>query len=140
MPAAERARRARRHDQVAVAAGQPCSRPIDHHPPAGAFDLVAEAVVQPLPALARVAEQLVPRLAALDLAPDGQLAPQPRHRDVVGVAPELLVQQRTPDLLPSLRAHHALHPLARGHVVERRDVAVPTPNPEHRRAHAQPRR
>ena len=90
-----------------------------------------------LPRAARVAEELLARLLALELAPHRELAPQPRHRDVVGAVAELAAQQRAPDLVVGLLAHRVADPVARGDVLERPDLARVALQLQHRQAHAQ---
>ena len=89
--------------------------------------------------MARISEQLLVRLLAFDLAPQGQLAPEPRHREVVASAAELRPDQRTPETLPGLLSHRPRHPFPGGDVLEGTDVSVAPLQPEHREADTQTR-
>ena len=135
----ERAGRAGGDLEALGDAPQPRGGAVDQHAPAAGLDAVAQLAEQRLPRAPRVAQQLLARLLALELAPHRELAPQPRHRDVVGAVAELAAQQRAPDLVVGLRAHRAPDPVARGHLLERRDVARGLLQLQHREPHAQAR-
>ena len=137
---AERAGRARddleaRGVRVGGRRREPLHGPVDQHPAAAGLDALPQRGEQRLPRAARVAEQLLARLLALQLAPHRQLAPQPRHRDVVGAVAELAAQQRPPDLRVGLLAHRLADPRARGHPLERRDVAAAALQAQHGQPH-----
>ena len=118
---------------------QPLDGAVDQHAPAAGLDPLLQRREQRLPRVPRVAEQLLPGLLALQLAAHRQLAPQPRHRDVVGAVAELAAQQRPPDLLVGLGAHRVADPRARRHPLERRDVVAAALQAQDRDAHPQPR-
>ena len=138
---AKRAGRAGAHEQPAVArAAQVRRRTVDQHAPAGGDDRVAQRMEEQLPGVRRVAELLVARLVALELAAQRELAPQPGHRDVLGARAELPAQQRAPDLAPRPAAHVALDPLACGDRLKRADLAGALLQQQHGDPHPQPRR
>ena len=75
---------------------------------------------------ARVAEQLLARLAPSIWRRSGQLAPQPGHRDLVGAVAELAAQQRPPDRAPTAcRPIARVDPVARGHRTRTRSTSAP---------------
>jgi hypothetical protein len=84
-----------------------------------------------------VAQQLLARLVALELAAQRELAPQPGHRDVLGARPELAAQQRAPDRAPGPAPHARLDPLARRDRLERPDVLGPPLQQQHGEPHPQ---
>ncbi len=99
-------------------AGQGSRRTIDEHAAAVALDQLGQPPEDRLEAPPRVAQQLLPRLLALDLAPERELAPQPRHRDLVGAARRTSRAAAAPRRLVGLAAHLADDPLAGRHVLE----------------------
>ncbi len=128
-------------DLEAAAAGarEPRGGAVDEDAPAPRLDLRAQALQQRLPAAARVAEHLPAHLAAAGLPAQGQLLPEPGHRDLPGAVAELAAEQRPPYLLPGLGPHLPHDPRLRGLPLE---VALlpPAPlQPQRREAHAQAR-
>src|SRR5688572_15811393 len=107
MSGAERVGRAGLHDEAPVAARETARGPVDHYAAPARLDRLLQALVQRLPATARIPEQLLTCLLALDLATHGELAPQPCHRDVGGAIAELAPEERAPHLVPGLAAHRA---------------------------------
>ncbi len=140
MAGAERAGGAGGDLEAVGALGEPGRGPVDQHAAAARLDLRLQHAEQRLPRATRVAEQLLARLLALELAAHRQLAPQPRHRDVVGAVAELAAQQRAPDLLVGLGAHRVADPLARGDALERPDLLRRLLQLQHREPHPDPRR
>ena len=125
VPGPERAGDARAQDEPRSRSREPTRRPVDEHVSPAGLDPLAQPLEERLPRPPRIAEQLGPRLLAPDLPAQRQLAPQPRHRDVLRAVAELPAQQRSPDLHPRLPAHRALDPGARRLALERRDVLSP---------------
>ena len=106
---------------------------------AARLDLLDQPRVDELERPARVAEQLLPRLLALRLPPQRQLAPQPRGADLVRAVAELRAQQRAPDLVPRRQPHRRRDPLPRRVQLERRDLGLRALHAHHGQPHPQPR-
>ena len=125
------------------ALGDPRRGPVDQHAPAAAPRSASRSSSNSgSQRAARVAEQLLARLLALELAAHRQLAPQPRHRDVVGAVAELAAQQRAPDLLVRLLRPSRARIQSRAVIAleRRRPRARPRCSLQHREAHAHARR